>query len=46
MNIYINWLCYDELEPNGDPQDEIACSMISFGPAQVGNEHNHFKQIL
>ena len=46
MYISINWLCDNELRPNGDAQDEIACGMISFGPAQVGNEHNHFKQIL
>ena len=37
---------YDELGPNRDPQDEIACGMISFGPAEVGNGHNHFEQIL
>ena len=46
MYISINWLSYNQLGPNRDPQDEIACGMISFGPAEVGNEHNPFKWIL
>ena len=38
--------CCNGLGPNGDPQYEIACGMISFEPASVWNGHNDFEQIL
>ena len=46
MYISINWHLLWWAVINGDAQDEIACSMIGLGLAEIRNGHNHFEQIL